>query len=176
MSHGGGRVQPVIEAAAQEPDDAGEGGEAPHSQLVVLLAAVGDVAFVAAVAVHVAFADGLGWAVTSAAVSALVFSVATIVALVARRKAVAAVATALIALAGLTAAGETVAAARRYDALRQEAFGDRGGVRLVEPDSAHGRRMGGAMLSSITASLAAITAIPLAGCLALRIYRTDRVP
>jgi hypothetical protein len=167
---------PVIEAEAGGRDGAGQPGHGRHSQLAVFLAVLGDVAFTGAVAVHVAFADASVAAAVLVGAAALAFVAATVVALVARRRAAVAVAAAVIALAGLAAAVEAVAAARRYDDLRRQAFGDRAGVRLVEPGSAQGRRMGGAMLSSISASVAAITAFPLAGYLAVSTLRTGRAP
>ena len=168
----------MSETAGEPPDqrESNEDDALGHSQLVILLAAFADVAFTAAVAAHVAFADvSLRLAVVVAA-SALTFVVSTIVALVAARRRVVIVATVLVTLAGLSAAVVAIGSARRYDALRREAFGDRAGVRLVEPDSARGRRMGAAMLSSISASLAAITALPIAGYFAVRVFRAGGTP
>jgi hypothetical protein len=164
----------VIDPAAGETESAGGASPGRHSQLIVLLAALGDVAFTGAVAVHVAFADGSRWAVALVSAATVAFVAATIVALVARRTAVVFVAAVVIALAGVAAAVVAVDAGRRYDALRGEAFGGRAGVRLVEPDSAAGRRMGGAMLSGIAASLAAITAFPLPPYFVYRAFRRDR--
>lgn len=159
-----------------EPDDANGPDEAPHSQLIILLAAFGDVAFTGAVAVHVAFSDVAIWPAVLIACATVAFVVATVVGLVTRRRGVAMVAAGVVALAGVAAVVVAVDAGRRYDALRHEGFGDRAGPRLVEPDSAHGRSMGAAMLSSIISSLAAITALPLPAYLAYRAARSRPAP
>lgn len=163
---------PASEIPAQTGDGPQRTGGPGDSQWVILLAAVADLTFTGAVAVHVAFIDLSGWAAALVIGCALVFVAATIAALSARRSGVVLTAVVLIALTAGGAVVAAVDAGRRYDALRQATFGDRTGVRLVEPGSAQGRRMGGAMLSSISASLAAITAFPLAGYLLLRVVRT----
>jgi hypothetical protein len=133
----------------------------------ILMAAVADLAFTGAVAVQVAFYDVVGWTVVLVVASALVFIAATITALAAKRRRVVIAAVILVACAGLAAAGAAVDGGLRYRALRQQG---------IVADGAHDRRVGGLMLSSISASLAAIIALPLAGYLAYGVSRADRVP
>jgi hypothetical protein len=142
-------------------------GEVGFPQLAIVMAALADLAFTGAVAVHVAFHDLWGWGIVLAVIaSALLFVAATIMALAAKRRATVIVAILLVALAGL---GALVAAANgglRYQAVRRQNAGDQ----FVQS-----RQTTGAMLSGVSASLAAVTALPLAGYLAYGVFRADHV-
>jgi hypothetical protein len=144
-----------------------EAGDVGFSQFAILVAAVADLAFTGAVAVHVAFYDVVGWTVVLVVVAALVFVAATITALAAKRRRVVVVAVILVACAGLAAVGAAVDGGLHYRALRRQG---------IVADGAHDRRVGGAMLSGASAALAAATALPLAGYLAYGVSRADRVP
>jgi hypothetical protein len=157
----------VGRTATREPDDdVTDADHVGYPQLAILMAAVADLAFTGAVAVHVAFYDVVGWTVVLVVVSALVFVAATITALAAKRKRVVVGAVVLVACAGLGAIGAAVDGGLRYRDLRQPGH---------NADGVNDRRLGGAMLSSASASLAAIVALPLAGYLAYGVFRADRV-
>jgi hypothetical protein len=157
----------VRRVATHDPDDIEETGDVGFPQGVILMAAVADLAFTAAVAVHVAFYDVVGWTVVLIVVAALVFVAATIVALAAKRRAVVIAGVVFLALAGCGAVAAGVDDGLRYRALRRQ---------RVDADGAHDRRIGGAMLCGASASVAALAALPLAGYLAYGILRADRVP
>jgi hypothetical protein len=164
---GGGRDALVGRTATRAADDLGQTSDVRYPQFVILVAAVADLAFTGAVAVHVAFYDVVGWVVALVVASALLFVAATITALAAKQKRVVVAAVILVAVAGLGAVGAAVDGGLRYHALRRHA---------VDADGVHERRVAGAMLSSVSASLASITALPLAGYLAYGVARTDRMP
>ena len=153
-------------AATNDPHDVGETDDVGYPQHVILMAAVADLAFTAAVAVHVAFYDVVGWTVVLIVVATLVFVAATIVALAAKNRRVVIAGVILVALAGCGALSAAVDGGLRYHALRQQG---------IDADGVHDRRVGGAMLSGISASLAAITALPLAAYLAYGVFQSDRV-
>jgi len=147
------------------------------SPSAVLLAAVADLAFTGAVAVHVAFYNVVGWTVALVIASALLFIASTITALASKRKAVVIAAVVLVAVAGLGAVAAAVDNGLHSRAVRREAFRTATGLPVAAPDAdaTRDRRLAGTMLSSISAALAAISALPLAVYLAYGIIRTDDV-
>jgi hypothetical protein len=142
-------------------------GEVTYPQSVILVAAVADLAFTGAVAVHVVFNDVVGWTVALVIVSTLLFIAGTVVALVARRKKVVLVAVILVAVAG---AGTLVAS------VADRGLRDQVSRRRAFRDPVEERSLEGAMLSSVSALIAGGAALPLVGYLAYRTFRAGRTP
>jgi hypothetical protein len=168
----------VAGISTRERDGSLQANAVGISAVAVLLAAVADLAFTGAVAVHVAFYNVVGWTVGLVIASALLFIASTIAALASKRKAVVIASVALVAVAGLGAVTSAVVNGLHYQSVRREAFRTATGLPVAGPsaDATRDRRLAGAMLSSVSASLAAITALPLAAYLAYRILPADDEP
>jgi hypothetical protein len=138
-----------------------------YPQSVILVAAVADLAFTAAVAVHVAFYSVVGWTVVLVVVSTLLFIAGTVVTLVARRKKVVLAAVILVGVAALGTLGASAA---------DRGLRDQRSSRQTLRDSLEERSLEGAMLASISALIAGAAALPLAGYLAYRTLRMGRTP